>query len=74
MSGPFEDFFRIAFAFASVTAVKDIKKNDKFNKKNIFPLRPYNGYYKVKDYKSLLKKKAKQSVKAGTQIKKIHVK
>ena len=64
----------IAFAFASVTAVKDIKKNDKFSEKNIFPLRPYNGYYKVKDYKSLLKKKAKQSVKAGTQIKKIHVK
>ena len=64
----------IAFAFASVTAVKDIKKNDKFSKKNIFPLRPYNGHYKVKDYKRLLKKKAKQNIKAGTQIKKIHVK
>ena len=64
----------IAFAFASVTAVKDIKKNDIFTEKNIFPLRPYNGEYKVKDYKSLLRKKAAQNIKAGTQIKKKHVK
>ena len=64
----------IAFAFASVTAVKDIKKNDIFTEKNIFPLRPYNGEYKVKDYKHLLKKRAAQNIKAGTQIKKKHVK
>ena len=54
----------------SVTAVKDIKKNDIFTEKNIFPLRPYNGEYKVKDYKSLLEK-GRLNIKAGTQIKKI---
>ena len=40
-----------------VTAVKDIKKNDIFTEKNIFPLRPYNGEYKVKDYKQFTEKK-----------------
>lgn len=58
----------IAFAFASVTAVKDIKKNEKLTQSNIFTLRPANGFYKVIDYKKLLGKKAKFDIKKGVQL------
>ena len=58
----------IAFAFASVTTVKDIKKNEKLTEKNIFTLRPANGFYKVADYKKLLGKKAKVDIKKGVQL------
>lgn len=64
----------IAFAFASIAAVKNIKQGEKFTEKNIFPLRPYNGDYKVKDYYSLLGKKAAKDISAGNQIKKAYVK
>ena len=57
-----EEAKTIAFAFASV-AVKDIKKNDKLNSENIFPIRPSSGFYKVKDYKKLLGYKAKRDIK-----------
>ena len=64
----------IAFAFASVAAVKNIKKNEKFTVKNIFPIRPYNGNFKVKDYKNLLGKFATNDIKKGSQIKYRNVK
>ena len=64
----------INFAFASVTIVKNINKGDKFTKKNIFTLRPYNGFYKVKDYKSILGKKASRNLFAGNQLKRNDVK
>ena len=44
-----EESKTIAFAFASVAAIKDIQKGDFFTEKNIFPIRPGNGFYKVKD-------------------------
>tara|TARA_Y100000590_G_scaffold368326_1_gene428931 strand:+ start:8598 stop:9641 length:1044 start_codon:yes stop_codon:yes gene_type:complete len=60
----------IAFAFASVSAIKNIKKNEKLSSENIFPIRPGNGYYKIKDYKKLIGKKAKKNIVKGHQIKK----
>jgi N-acetylneuraminate synthase len=68
-----EEAKTIAFAFASVAAVKDIKKGEIFSKNNIFPIRPGNGFFKIKDYKILLGKKSKSNIKKGEQIKKIHV-
>jgi N-acetylneuraminate synthase len=63
----------MAFAFASVAAVEDIKKGDFFSNQNIFPIRPGNGFFKVKDYKMLMGKKSKFNIKKGQQIKKFHV-
>ncbi len=60
----------INFAFASVAVVKDIKKGEKFTEKNIFTLRPLNGFFKVKDYKKLLGKKASRNLFKGNQLKK----
>ena len=59
----------INFAFASVAAIKDIKKGEYFTTKNIFPLRPANGYFKVKDYNKVLGKAAKKNIKQYFQIK-----
>ena len=63
----------IAFAFSSITATKNIKKNDKLNKNNIFPIRPGTGFFKVRDYKKLIGKKAKKNIPKGTQLKKSDV-
>jgi N-acetylneuraminate synthase len=64
----------INFAFASVAAIQDIKKGEKFTEKNIFTIRPLNGFYKVKDYKKLLGKIAKRDIYLGNQLKKKDVK
>lgn len=63
-----EEAKTIAFAFASVSTVQDIKKNEKFTKDNIFPIRPSNGFYKANDYSKLLGKKASQDIKKRTQL------
>jgi N-acetylneuraminate synthase len=68
-----EEARTIAFAFSSVAAVKDIEKGEIFSESNIFPIRPGNGFFKVKDYKVLLGKKSKFFIKKGEQIKKFHV-
>ena len=60
----------IAFAFASIAATKDIEKGDVLTQKNIFPIRPNTGFYKIKDYKKILGKKAKRKIVKGYQIKK----
>lgn len=64
----------VAFAFASVAAVREIQKDETFTEKNIFPIRPGNGYFKINDYKKLLGKTAKKKIKKGSQIKKQDVK
>ena len=64
----------IAFAFASISAIENIKKGEKFTKRNIFPIRPGNGFFKVKDYSYLLKLSAKTNIKKGDQIKPSYVK
>ena len=50
----------IKFAFSSVAIVENIKKNEILNKKNIFPIRSNSGFFKPKNYKSLLGKKQKE--------------
>ena len=58
------------FAFASVVATKNIKKNEVLSKENIFVRRPGNGYFKAKDYNKLLGRKARRNITSNFQIKK----
>jgi N-acetylneuraminate synthase len=59
----------INFAFSSIAAVRPIKKGEYFTTQNIFPLRPANGYFKVKDYQKILGKVAKNNIRKNFQIK-----
>ncbi len=63
-----EEAKTVAFAFASVAAVKNISKGEKLTKNNIFPIRPGNGYFKIKDYNKLLGKTAIRNIKKGFQL------
>ena len=58
----------IAFAFASIASTKQIKKGDVLTKDNIFPLRPGNGHFKIKDLDKILGKKAKNNIPKGHQL------
>ncbi len=60
------------FAFASVVAIKNIKKGSKLNKKNIWVKRPGTGDFLARDYKKLLGKKVFKNIKINTQLKKKH--
>jgi len=61
-----EEAKMIAFTFASVVAVNNIKKNDKSNFDNMFPIKPNSEFYKVKDYNKLL---GQRDIKKGSQLK-----
>lgn len=63
----------IDFAFASVVAVKNISKNDKFSEENIWVKRPGNGDFNAEDYINLLGKTALTDIKKGDQIKKTDI-
>lgn len=63
----------INFAFASVVSIKDIKKGEKFTKKNIWVKRPGTGDFLAEDYNKIIGKKSKTFVKSGIQIKKSFV-
>jgi N-acetylneuraminate synthase len=65
-----EEAKTIAFAFASISATKNINKGELLSERNIFPIRPGTGYFKIKDYYKLLGKKAKKNIKKGFQLKK----
>ena len=69
-----EEAKTIAFAFASVAAVKNIKKDEKLTSENIFPIRPSSGFYKVKDYKNLIGLRANRNIEKGSQLKPADVK
>lgn len=58
------------FAFASLVASKNIKKNERFSLKNICPKRPGTGDFLAYDYKKILGKKSKRNISADEQIKK----
>lgn len=64
-----EEQVTIDFAFATVVAIKDIKKGEKFNMENIWVKRPGTGEIKAVDFESLLGKNAATDVKNGTQLK-----
>ncbi len=61
------------FAFASVVAIKNIKKNQSFDNTNLWVKRPGTGDFKLDELKKLYKKKAKTNIDKNTQIKKKHV-
>ncbi len=58
------------FAFASVVSIKQIKKGELLNKKNIWVKRPGSGPFLAKDYKKLLGVKAKKDIEVDQHIKK----
>ncbi len=60
----------IAFAFASVVAIKDIKKGQILTKENIWVKRPGNGDFLAKDIQNLYGKIAKHDIIKGHQLKK----
>lgn len=63
----------IAFAFASVVAIKDIQPGEALSEDNIWVKRPGGGDFGVLDFEALLGKKARLSIKRGYQIKKDQV-
>ena len=63
----------IAFAFASVVAIKYICKGEPFTKANIWVKRPGTGDYLAEDYDFLLGKIALEEIPQGSQIKKSQV-
>ena len=67
-----EEKSTMKFAFASVVAIKNLKKGSKLTKENIWVKRPGTGDYLAKDYKKVLGKKVLRNIKINTQIKKIH--
>ena len=64
----------IAFAFASVVAIRDISSGQKLTEENIWVKRPGGGDFTVLDYELLLGKTAATSIRRGFQIKKTDVK
>lgn len=63
----------IAFAFASVVSIKDIKKGQRLSEENIWVKRPGGGDFGSKDFESLIGKCAKEDILSGTQIKKLDI-
>jgi len=63
----------IAFAFASVVAIKDISPGESLNEENIWVKRPGGGDFNVKDFETLLGKKCIKEIKKGYQLKKDQV-
>lgn len=61
------------FAFASVVAIKDIEKGEKFSNKNLWVKRPGNGYFLADKLESIYGRRCKCSVKKNTQLKKKNV-
>lgn len=58
----------IDFAYASVVAIKNIKKGEKFSKENIWVKRPGIGEIKAVDYKKVLGKTANKNMEKDQQI------
>jgi N-acetylneuraminate synthase len=63
----------IAFAFASVVAIEDIKVGQVLSEDNIWVKRPGGGDFSVLDYENLLGKNATTDIIRGFQIKKADI-
>ena len=59
----------IAFAFASVVAIRDIQPGEKISEENIWLKRPGGGDFAVADYPSLIGRTAERLVRSGGQLK-----
>jgi len=64
----------IAFAFASVVAIKDIQPGETLTEDNIWVKRPGGGDFTANDYEKLLGKKAVLPINKGFQIKREAIK
>ena len=58
----------IAFAFASVVAIRDIAAGESLSDKNIWVKRPGGGDFGAGDFDSLLGRKATRAIASGAQI------
>jgi len=56
------------FAYATVVTIKDIRKDEIFDIKNLWVKRPGIGKILAKDFKSLLGKKAKKDIPFDTHL------
>lgn len=64
-----EEKVTIDFAFASVIAIKNIKKGDQFTTENIWVKRPSKGGIPAEKYNYILGKKSKRNILFNTQLK-----
>jgi N-acetylneuraminate synthase len=69
-----QEISTMAFAFASVVAIKDIDKGEMLSSENIWVKRPGSGEFNASDYESLLGRVACKNIKSGTQLKKSDIK
>ena len=60
----------IAFAFASVVAIKDIRVGEELTEQNIWVKRPGGGDFSAEDYEHVLGKTARQNIQSCYQISK----
>lgn len=58
----------ISFAYSSVVAIADIKKDEYLTKKNIWVKRPGTGKIKAKDFEKILGKRAARNIKKDAQL------
>jgi N-acetylneuraminate synthase len=63
----------IAFAFASVVVIRDIKQGEPLSEENLWVKRPGGGDFGVLDYEKLLGKRAAVDVCKGYQLKRTQV-
>jgi len=64
-----EEAATIAFAFASVVAVRDIQDGEILSPDNIWVKRPSGGDFSVLDYETLFGRVANKAIKSGFQLK-----
>ena len=57
------------FAFATVVAIKNIKKGEKFSYANLWVKRPGTGRIKASQFNKILNKKASRNIKKDTHLK-----
>jgi len=63
-----EEKSTINFAYASVVTTKNINKGEKFSKTNIWVKRPGTGEIRAINYKTILNKTVKMTIKKNTQL------
>ena len=59
----------INFAYATLVAIQDIKKGEKFTKENMWVKRPGTGEIKAEHYKKIIGKKATKNITKDSQLK-----
>ena len=64
---------RSSFAFASVVAIKDIKKGDVFTRDNLWVKRPGVGEFKAESFESLLGLCAANDIGADSLLRKLDI-